>query len=317
MPFKRVKKPGKRDSSNENNNNEQIENHESIVEQVPNSAMSDWLSGGMNNNNNNEQFDQRDSEPKLDDHYAKTMKAAEKEVKEENREGEDVQLVENSLGSIALSCSILLSHGEKPTLRHAKGLKKAVNELEKIRKKSSFQRNRKEIEAILDKITAWLDQYGGNNDEVDEIRLEIARCNWALPGWEKWRDRFTGETTNITSLYVLSRLMEEIEEDDRVEAAISEFKEMSACDKVGEVCGVYRSIKGWLEKMEGKHLYHFLKFTKLYYDAINEEVTEFDDFVLTELIPFFRTHGNNKKAIEFCKRLVAIIPIALEETKFC
>ena len=252
MPFTRIQKPEKRNLSNENNNNEQIENHEAIVEQVFNSAISDWLSGGMNNNNNNQQFDQRDSEPKSDDHYAKTMKAAEREVKEKNEAKEDGQLLENSLGSIALSCEILLAsyerqiqqepmsrrgkksaprRGKKPILIPEEELEEVGNELIKMLKdKKSFQWNKEEIESILDKITAWLDRYGGNNDEVDEIRLEIKRCKWALLGWEKWKNKLL-EGANVISLYALNGWMEEIEAEAQDRAEINKFKELSWRDR--------------------------------------------------------------------------------------
>ena len=83
MPFKRVKKPEKRDSLNENDNNGQVQNRGAIGGRVPNSVMNDLLSGGINNNNNNQRFNQRDAEPKAND-YDEKMKAAKREVFEQN-----------------------------------------------------------------------------------------------------------------------------------------------------------------------------------------------------------------------------------------
>ena len=115
--------------------------------------------------------------------------------------------------SIVLSCSILLGHGKKPALSPDEELEKIRDELETVRKKRILGK-REEIKSVLNKITAWLDQYGGNDDEVDEIRLEIARCNWVLPFWEKWRVRVL-EKKAIIALYMLNRLMVESEARER------------------------------------------------------------------------------------------------------
>ncbi len=239
MPFERVKKPGERDSLNENDNNGQVQNRGAIGGRVPNSVMNDLLSGGMNNNNNNQRFNQRDAEPKADN-YDEKMKAAKGEVFERNEGIDDNQLLQNSLGNIVLSCSILLSRGKKPALSpdekpmSRRGKKAALSpdeELEKIRdeletvRKKRILGKREEIESVLNKITAWLDQYGGNDDEVDEIRREIARCNWVLPFWEKWRVRVL-EKKAIIALYMLNSLMVETEARERRTQANRLYKDV-------------------------------------------------------------------------------------------
>ena len=168
MLCRRRKKPQKRDLFNKNNTNEWIRSHEEnkrIVGHMPNSVMNHLLSGGRNNN---EQFDQSDSEPKTDDHYAKTMKAAEKKFKEKGTGEDSVRLLKNSLGNIELSCMMLLSRDNT--------LEDIVNELEKVRKKMDFQREKEEIEHILNKIAAWLDRYGGE-DQINSITDQFRSCD--------------------------------------------------------------------------------------------------------------------------------------------
>ena len=359
MPFRRIQKPEKRNLSNENNNNEQIENHEAIVEQVPNSAMSDWLRGEMNNNNNNQQFDQRDSEPKADD-YAEKMEAAKREVEQKGTEEDSVGLLDNALGNIALSCAMLRGQSreqlreelrsrcntkstlsldkqkkkaaeelrkmkKQPSFKRHEELKEVMNELEEIRKKKNFQRTKEEIESVLNKTTAWIDQYDGNNDVVDEIRSEIARCNWALLGWEKWKNKLL-EGANVISLYALNRWMEEIEAEEQFRKLPWETRR----DQEDELCvalllhikalSKYVDRDSILPKMND-YTSRFIQGEKVEPHSDEErmkqanDIEEDVDFLSTEILPLFEASGKGKKGIEVCKELINLLDIERELLK--
>ena len=247
---------------------------------MPNSAMNHLLSGGMNNNNNNnnQQFDQRDSEPKTD-FYTENMKAAEKEVTQKGTGEDSVRLLKNSLGNIELSCKMLLSRNDT--------LENIVTKLEKVRKKMDFQREKEKIERILNEITAWLDRYGGNNDEVDEIRSEIAKCNWALSGREKWRDEWKHK--------------ENWREADVWWQEIREYlRTMEDTGDSDDYWQLFRDL----------NYYQFYKY-KSYYQE--EYANDLIDFMSKRLVPFFQSHGNNEKIIELCERVVAFVLTIKEE----